>query len=400
MRPTAKHKPRLAKKNLQTSKGSILRVVNLSGNNLNNTIIDILVNKGLKFTPVPRTNTTELKADVKTFCRKLRLKEFFTDKPITEDPSLVKPKSNFTPKRNRDPILDAYIDYLTKYPLDDLVLQQKPIRSNLTKKQWNAVQQLKNQNDIIIKQSDKGGACVVMDKDYYHGKMMELLNDRETYQPLNENIDKITNRKIKKLTNKYKNCLTNKEIKYSTDFDYQDSNLYGLPKIHKSKTIIEKIRNSSSSYIKVHRPNDLKILPICAGPNSVTSRLSNFVDILLKPCIRHVKSHIRDDIDFLNKLKTDTDEKKVLATFDITSMYTNINNDLGKEAINYWLKKDPDSLPRNISKEFVKTFHISYRTHMYSPYYLLLILYSLDIVLSRYRTELSLKLHDMIFSLR
>ena len=64
-------------------------------------------------------------------------------------------------------------------------------------------------------------------------------------------------------------------------------------------------------------------------------------------------SHIRDDIDFLNKLKTDTDEKKILATFDITSMYTNINNDLRKEVINYWLEKDPDSLPRNISKEFI-----------------------------------------------
>ena len=50
--------------------------------------------------------------------------------------------------------------------------------------------------------------------------------------------------------------------------------------------------------------------------------------------------------------------------------------------------------------DVVKTFHISYRTHMYSPYYLLLILCSLDIVLSRYHTELSLKLHDMIFSLR
>ena len=34
-------------------------------------------------------------------------------------------------------------------------------------------------------------------------------------------------------------------------------------------------------------------------------------------------------------------------------MYTNINNDLGKEVINYWLEKDPDSLPRNISKEFI-----------------------------------------------
>ena len=88
---------------------------------------------------------------------------------------------------------------------------------------------------------------------------ISMLNDRETYQPSNENIDKITNRKIKKLTNKYKNYLTNREIKYLTDFDYQDSNLYRLPKIHKSKTIIDKIKNSSSSYIKVHRPNDLKI---------------------------------------------------------------------------------------------------------------------------------------------
>ena len=60
--------------------------------------------------------------------------------------------------------------------------------------------------------------------------------------------------------------------------------------------------------------------PICAEANSITIRLSNFVDILLKPFVRHVKSHIRDDIDFLNKLKTDTDEKKILATFDTTSM--------------------------------------------------------------------------------
>ena len=103
----------------------------------------------------------------------------------------------------------------------------------------------------------------------------------------------------------------------------------------------------------MHRPNDLKIRPICAGLNCVTSRLSNSVDILLKLSIRHIKSHIRDDIDFLNKLKTDTDEKKVLATFDITSMHTNINNNLGKEVINYWLEKDPVSLPRNISKEFI-----------------------------------------------
>ena len=77
------------------------------------------------------------------------------------------------------------------------------------------------------------------------------------------------------------------------------------------------------------------------------------MDILLKPFIKHVKSYIRDDIDFLNKLRTETNEKNVSATFDISSMYTNLDNDLGREAINFLLEKDPDSLPRNILKEFV-----------------------------------------------
>ena len=93
--------------------------------------------------------------------------------------------------------------------------------------------------------------------------------------------------------------------------------------------------------------------PICAGPKGVTSRLINFVDILLKPFIKHVKSYIRNDTDFLNKPRTETNEKKVLATFDIYSIYTNLDNDFGRKAINIWLEKDPDGLPRNIPKEFV-----------------------------------------------
>ena len=66
-----------------------------------------------------------------------------------------------------------------------------------------------------------------------------------------------------------------------------------------------------------------------------------------------MKSYIRDDIDYLNKIRTETNENKVFGTFDISSMYTNLDNDLGLEAINVWLEKDPDDLPRNIPKEFV-----------------------------------------------
>ena len=48
-----------------------------------------------------------------------------------------------------------------------------------------------------------------------------------------------------------------------------------------------------------------------------------------------------------------TDKKKVLLTLDITSMYTNIDNDFGKERIKFWLDSHPVNVPGNISKEFV-----------------------------------------------
>ena len=276
--------------------------------NFNETIINVLCNKGLKFTPVPRSNFSELEADMKSFCRKLRLMEFYADKPGHNDFSLVKPNSEFTPKRNRDIILDTYCDYLTKLPFNEILQDQKKPKKNLSREEWNAIMELKSQDDIIIKQSDKGGACVIMDKTYYYEKVMELLNDRETYQEINSNLDKQTHSKIKTLTKRYKHVLKEKECKYLTDFDYQDNNLYGLPKVHKSEEIIKEIRKTKREYVTIHRPKDLKFRLICAGPKGVTSRLSNFVDILLKPFIKHVKSQIRDGIDFLNKLKTETNE--------------------------------------------------------------------------------------------
>ena len=118
--------------------------------------------------------------------------------------------------------------------------------------------------------------------------------------------------------------------------------------------------------------------PIVAGPNCVTS--SNFLDILMKPFLKKVKNFVRDnivknfvrddtvknfvrddivknfvrdDIDFLEKLPRNTDDKKILLTLDVTNMYTNTDNKLGKEAIRYWLEKYPELIPRGIPKEFI-----------------------------------------------
>ena len=104
--------------------------------------------------------------------------------------------------------------------------------------------------------------------------------------------------------------------------------------------------------------------PIVAGPSCVTSRLSNFLDILLKPDLNHVKCYVKGSVDFLNKLPKESHEKEVLITLDVTNMYTNIDHNFAVEAIDFWLFTRPECLPRNIkgirSRSFVNCFRIQH----------------------------------------
>ena len=53
--------------------------------------------------------------------------------------------------------------------------------------------------------------------------------------------------------------------------------------------------------IKIYEPSDLTLRPTVSGPNCPARRLSNLVDILLKPFLIHIKSYIKDNLDFLAK---------------------------------------------------------------------------------------------------
>ena len=314
---------------------------------------------GLKFTPTPRSNHVELKSDVKNFCRKLRLIEYWADKNDStnqndSDPSLVKNPSNFNPPPHRNIILDTYIDYLTKYPLDETRQNKKKISPNLKKDEWSAIIELKKDENLIIKEGDKGGSCVIMDKIYYRDKILTLLSDTKTYTCIdNHTIEKEILNKIKSLTRQFDADLTKKECDYLTNFDHKPSNIYGLPKVHKCKEIIDKIALEKNECVTVDCPLSLTMRPIIAGPQCVTSRLSDFIDKILRPYLGKVKSYIRDDIDFLTKIPRVAAKTRRFLTFDISSMYTNIDNDLGQEAIKYWLEKYPSSKARNIDDEFI-----------------------------------------------
>ena len=100
-------------------------------------------------------------------------------------------------------------------------------------------------------------------------------------------------------------------------------------------------------------PPDLKFRPIIAGPICPTSNLSTMLDEMLKPLLPQIKSYIRDDHDFLQKLNRNITDSMIFASFDVESLYTNIDHHLGKTAIAYWIDKCADKLPSRFNKNLI-----------------------------------------------
>ncbi|KAK3098881.1 hypothetical protein FSP39_023944 [Pinctada imbricata] len=317
------------------------KIINISQRNLTETEIQLLEH-GLKFTPTPMSDKVDLVKDMEEFCRKLRLREFFQSQNHEEE-SLVKNKKGFKPPLNRDKHLGEYIHCLRQSANNNIV--DNHIKSNINNSQQKAIKDLQKDTSIVTKEADKGGAIVIMDANHYEQMALDQLEDTSFYKKLPKNEDRKTMSLIGRLIRFHGHQLTKNEIDYLTNFEVITSNFYGLPKIHKSRDIQENIQNCREAHVKIPKPEDLKLRPIIAGPSCSTQRLSNLLDILLKPLCKKVPSFIRDDMDFLNYIPESVPQNTILVSFDVTSLYTNIPHDLGIEAVTFWLEKFQNEIP-------------------------------------------------------
>ena len=109
------------------------------------------------------------------------------------------------------------------------------LKPNLSRDEMMAIKQLRTDKDQIILNADNGVALVVIDKLDYIRKVRELLEDTNTYRPIQSDP-----------TNKLKTKLINTLKKIKADTGMEDSiyrrmyptsesspKFYGLPKIHK-----------------------------------------------------------------------------------------------------------------------------------------------------------------------
>ena len=73
----------------------------------------------------------------------------------------------------------------------------------------------------------------------------------------------------------------------------------------------------------------------------------------MKPFLLHVKSYVKDNLDFLSKRSRENYEDTLLVTFDVVNLHTNIPHTFGLEALDYCLENHPESLHARVNKEFV-----------------------------------------------
>ena len=228
-------------------------------------------------------------------------------------------------------------------------------KQNISNEESSALSELQSDFSIVIREADKGSATVVMDLEYYLATGRNMLNcDRYKQLDLNKSQAIKLLRKVRKshLT-EFHLVLLKKEVEFLTEFDEDLAHMYLNPKVHKSQTIIEKVRNSNSLVVELTAPEDLPFRPITSGTKCPLKRLSTLVNKLLEPFPAKVKSFTKDTWDLLRKLPSTVEPGTSVVSLDVKDLYTNIDNDLGLRAVEYYVDKFPDELNPRLGKQFL-----------------------------------------------
>ena len=111
---------------------------------------------------------------------------------------------------------------------------------------------------------------------------------------------------------------------------------------------------TKATTLRMSEPPSVPERPIVGSPNCLTHKLSNLLDLILKPLAFQVKSYVKDSFHFLELLPKSIDFDSTFVTFHVTSLYTKIPKELGLEALSYWTDRFPESLTESwFTKAFV-----------------------------------------------
>ena len=178
-----------------------------------------LLDKGLTY--IPATQTVPHNIILERRDRNIgniKLRDFFQDKEQDYDPkafknrfknrsSSVPPVRGLTPQAIR--ACNNITDYIHKHTANKIIhgtagnrVKLTNVRFNLTLAEKTALQQLKNNRDIVIKPADKGGAIGILDKRFYEAEGFRQLTNPTYYKEITAPLGAQTSSKINSILNR------------------------------------------------------------------------------------------------------------------------------------------------------------------------------------------------------
>lgn len=196
----------------------------------------------------------------------------------------------------------------------------------------NAKSFLKNNPQLLLVKADKGNTSVLMFKQDYKDKMLELINDEQTYTCLNNydptpSIQKQNNNIVK---------------------DLKDSNYIDCPTY---KSLICHNGNISKIYglVKIHKPS-FPLRPVVDTSCSPTYNLASFLSKLLSPMTVNSPFSVKDSFSLVKKLN-DTHlgelQNYKLISLDVVSLFTNTPIDIALKYIDNHFQELNSTIPIN-----------------------------------------------------
>ena len=291
------------------------KVINLSNKALSDSEISVL-SKGLKFVVTPKElDQSQIKIDLENFGRRLRLKWHFRESEEFSEYPAFRPKSKFNP-RNKDIAIEVYLSKLEEEIMN--ISANGSNFSNISREERAALNELKSDRSIVIKEADKGSGVVVWDREDYVKEANSQLGDRTVYEKLDgdpsERLQGIISDALE--TIKDRGDIDDSTLDYLMISNPGLGRFYLLPKMHK-------------------RLNGVPGRPVISNCGYFTENISEFLDYHLQPLAKTVTSYIKDTNHFLKKLSElgEIPEDAILCTVDVVGLYPNIPHGEGLEAL-------------------------------------------------------------------
>lgn len=312
-----------------------LNPINLSSTALTNAESTLLT-KGPAFCPVPKdVHWQKVINDLDNFDKRIRLAVFHHNKDRDDDNReeescfpAIRSTSNWMPPKSAHPEVELFLNNVRKD-----ILEQGNLRKpgdNLTKEERLALRSLK-QSDNIIRIQDKGSRFVILNWQEYHSKILGQLNnslhyDKVDSDPTLDHFDQVKNWGRKWLSEGQ----NSQEIAtWITNLEPKPGVAFGNVKTHK-------------------RDNPLRLITSCCG--TAIEWLSALTEFYLKPLSQNLPSFIKDSTDLINKIqalnaKGPFPVGSLLVSWDVVSMFPNIDNNLGITAVTKALDSRSSKFP-------------------------------------------------------